>query len=677
MADFIGQALGNYRLVRLLGKGGFADVYLGEHIYLRTFAAIKVLHTLLAAGEGTSFFQREARILASLHHPNILPILDFGILENGTPYIVMSYAPNGTLRHHHPRGSQLPLTTVLSYVKPVAAALQYAHDKGIVHRDIKPENMLLSSNNEVLLSDFGIATLAESSRFQSTQEVLGTISYMAPEQLDGKSDPASDQYSLGVVIYEWITGKRPFSGSFTELAVKHMVESPPPLREAVSDISPEVEQVVLTALAKDPRQRFARVQAFANAFEQAVINQPGSPFVFTPPSAVPLPEPNQKRTSPPIFYPTPNEAIQSPYGGYNAPAAPILLRPSGPLELPVASSRSQAKRVSRRAVLVGLVGIVGLAAAEAVTAIRSSRASQSSTPTPTLPKIVIYRGHSDEVNAVNWSPDGKLIASGSRDDTARVWNSSTGNTIYTYSSNHSSVFGVVWSPNGQQIASAGADDTVQVWNATNGQHVLTYPGHSNAVLALAWSPNGKYIASGSLDNTVQVWDAITGNHIFTYKGHAAGVSAVTWSPDSSRIASASADKTVQIWDAATGMNRQIYGNHSAGVTTVEWSPDGQYIASGSIDKTVRVWDAPTVGKTFTFTYSGHSGQVNTLAWSPDSKLIASGGDDHTVRVWNTAQTFSFIYHGHSNWVRAVAWSPIDRRLASAGADRTVQVWRVT
>src|SRR2546425_483762 len=155
-----GQRLGNYRLSRLLGHGGFAEVYLGEHLYLKTSAAIKVLEMQLA-NDALDSFLNEARTIARLEHPNIVRVLEFG-MEGQTPFLVMSYAPNGTLRQLYPRGTILAPKSILPYVKQIAAALQYAHDKKLIHRDVKPENMLLGPNKEVLLSDFGLAIVAKS-----------------------------------------------------------------------------------------------------------------------------------------------------------------------------------------------------------------------------------------------------------------------------------------------------------------------------------------------------------------------------------------------------------------------------------------------------------------------------------------------------------------------------------
>ena len=267
MVDRTGEQIGNYRLVKLIGSGGFAEVYLGRQVYLDSAAAIKLLHTNLAQ-EDWEGFRAEARTLVSLVHPHIIRLLDFG-RDGSTPFLVMDYAPNGTLRQRIQRGQRLPLATVVDYTNQVASALQYAHNQKVIHRDIKPENMLVGRDNEILLTDFGIAVVSQSTRTQFTQETVGTIAYMAPEQIQAHPRAASDQYSLGVVVYEWLSGNRPFNGTFTELAVKHMMVPPPPLHEAVPDISPDVEQVVLTALAKDPKERFGNVQAFAMALERA------------------------------------------------------------------------------------------------------------------------------------------------------------------------------------------------------------------------------------------------------------------------------------------------------------------------------------------------------------------------------------------------------------------------
>jgi serine/threonine protein kinase len=263
MADRLGQQFGNYRLTRLIGQGAFAEVYLGEHIYLGTQAAIKVLCTQLT-GENIDQFRSGAHTIIQLKHPNIMRVFDFG-LEGGTPYMIMAYAANGTLRLQHPLGTVLPPTDILPYAKQVGAALQYAHGEQIIHRNVKPENMFLGRNREVSLGDFGLALIAQSDR----QEVAGTVAYLAPEQLQGRPCPASDQYSLGIVIYEWLSGTRPFKGTMREVLQQHFSTPPPSLREKVPALPQYLEHVVLKALAKKPEERYESVQAFIDAFEWA------------------------------------------------------------------------------------------------------------------------------------------------------------------------------------------------------------------------------------------------------------------------------------------------------------------------------------------------------------------------------------------------------------------------
>ena len=271
MTDRVGQHLGSYRLLRLLGRGGFASVYLGEHSYLRSPAALKVLHTHLSEEDAAQFL-REAQTLGRLTHPHIVRVLDFAVQE-GIPFLVMEYAPGGTLRMRHPIGTRLPLDPIVTYVSQVASALQYAHERRLIHRDVKPENLFLNEREEVLLGDFGLAMFAPQTRSGSTEAMdpamAGTAAYLAPEQVQGKPRPASDQYALGVVVYEWLCGRRPFGGTPIEVAMQHVSAPPPPLCEQVPDLAPAIEEVVLRALAKEPGQRFVSVQDFAMALQHA------------------------------------------------------------------------------------------------------------------------------------------------------------------------------------------------------------------------------------------------------------------------------------------------------------------------------------------------------------------------------------------------------------------------
>src|SRR5437588_288253 len=280
MVDLVGQQLSNYRLVRVLGQGGFGDVYLGEHTYLKSPAAIKVLHTALSDKHKASFL-KEAQLLVGLRHPHIVRFLEFGF-EGDFPFLIMEFAPNGTLRTRHPKGTRLPLEQIIHYVKQIAPALDHAHRQRVIHRDVKPENMLLSINGEVVLSDFGIAVVQCTMNSLSTQKQAGTPVYMAPEQGQGKPCAASDQYALGVMVYEWLCGEQPFLGTLWEVISQHHYHSPPSLRQRLSYPPVAVEEAGLKALANDRAQRFACVEDFAWALEQACCStQPLLPI--TPP----------------------------------------------------------------------------------------------------------------------------------------------------------------------------------------------------------------------------------------------------------------------------------------------------------------------------------------------------------------------------------------------------------
>jgi predicted ATPase/DNA-binding NarL/FixJ family response regulator len=261
------KQLGNYRVTRLIGTGAFADIYQGTHLYLNSHVAIKVPRGPFAGLDLESFLA-EARLLINLVHPHIIRLIDCGI-EADTPYLVMDYAPGGNLRQLHPPGSVVPLTTVVDYVSAIASALQYAHRQHVIHRDLKPENLLLGPTHELLLSDFGLAVIFPDVTPLQVQERFGTLEYMSPEQIRGQALPASDQYALAAMVYEWLSGQRLFRGTHAALINQHLYSAPSSFWEQHPDLSPAIEEVLFKALAKDPALRYVDVLSFACAFEEA------------------------------------------------------------------------------------------------------------------------------------------------------------------------------------------------------------------------------------------------------------------------------------------------------------------------------------------------------------------------------------------------------------------------
>ena len=530
----IGQSIGDYRLLRLLGQGTFGSVYLAEHLHDHTSAAVKVLHISLMGHGALHTFLNEARTIR-LRHPHIVPVLDFGLSRHDNlPYLVMAYANGGTLRDRYPEASKLSYETIDTYVQQLASALQYAHDHRVVHRDVKPENMLVADDGTIQLSDFGIAKISELASLASLHQVVGTPAYTAPEQGEGKACPASDQYALAVVVYEWLTGQRPFQGDPLAVMLHHRIDVPPSLRSICPSVSPEVEQVIFTALAKTPPDRFPSITHFAQALHTALQGD-----------AVPtLSSPNL-------------DLSQSPS------STTIPIPPPPPVNTGTFSRPFVAKPSRRTFLFVGactlIVGTGGLIWGLHQSAISVSSPTPSPTPSPIL------------------SP------------TPSPTPAPVGKTLFTFPA-----YTIAWSPDGKYFASGGEDTQVRIWDASTYENRLICKGHSQRVNMVAWSPDGRYIASSSDDNTLRVWDATTAQSLSGYGSSSKGVGSLAWSPDSKRIVKV-ADDMLQIWDTTTA--KMLFADSAAHVSSVAWSPDGKYIAGagGVGDFSVHIWDANTAG----------------------------------------------------------------------------------
>ncbi len=322
MESWIGQQLGPYELQSKLGAGGMGVVYRATHRRLGQARAIKVLPAALAHDETfLQRFEREARLSSELRHPNIVMIFDIAE-DQGVNYIVMELLDGRSLHEVIRKDGPLPIERSVVLLRQLAGALDFAHARGVVHRDIKPGNALVGDTDHLTLVDFGIARAAEGTRLTEASSRIGTAEYMAPESItDGDSGPGTDLYALGVIAYEMLTGRVPFTGVNSQTIMYAQIHTPPPSpRTFRTDLSPAVEAVVLRQLDKDPTRRFPTAQAFVAALEQARLGQPADERA-APTAAGSGYQPTALLDSPPDTG-QPSGTVQPPAGGPRAATRP-------------------------------------------------------------------------------------------------------------------------------------------------------------------------------------------------------------------------------------------------------------------------------------------------------------------------------------------------------------------
>ncbi|WIG60649.1 MAG: hypothetical protein OJF49_003397 [Ktedonobacterales bacterium] len=358
MLNLDGQVLdGKYRLIRKIGAGGMGEVYLGEQINLGRQVAVKVVSVDDAAfhskdtSEVRQQFEREAKTLANLTHPNILPVHDYGV-QSDLLYLIMDYAPGGSLADaikgngKHPLKLPAPVPFAVDLISQVASALQYVHERGIIHRDVKPGNVLIRVEDgqwHVLLADFGVARGVDTS---GRTQVTGTFLYMAPEQFNGKFSAASDQYALAVMAFQLLAGRTPFDGELAALTRAHLYEQPPSLHALNPAVSPAVEAVINRGLAKDPAQRYPTVAAFGLALREAAAGR------LAAPSSNPIADATTMAATPPPL--PPMQTQQGPAPQWNPSPAPQP-KPKG------GSGRVLVTALAAVLLLVAIIGGIGLA----------------------------------------------------------------------------------------------------------------------------------------------------------------------------------------------------------------------------------------------------------------------------------------------------------------------------
>jgi WD40 repeat protein/tRNA A-37 threonylcarbamoyl transferase component Bud32 len=698
----IGKRFGSYRVVSLLGHGGMGSVWLAERVdglFARRIA-LKLVHSALMSRVTSERFAREREILASLNHPNIARLIDAGIAEDGQPYLALEFVtgmPFTTYCDEH----RLPIRERLELFGQVLGAVHYAHAHLVIHRDLKPANILVTEDSQVRLLDFGIAKLLSEAAAKETELTqfggrAFTPDYAAPEQISGAPiTTATDVYALGVMLYELLTGERPYRlkrDSRGELEEAILQADPvAPSRAALSEIAAaarattvkklasalkgDLNTITIKALKKVTAERYAT----ANAFGEDIARFLGGDVVLAQPDRVSyraLKFARRHWVGLAAFA----VLVLTLAGGLAATSYEARLasqQRDAALEARFRSLTQTAAGHLKDADVPGALGIIleilprrgadRTYTPEALSVFQEARAADI--------QLLVLAGHTDRVRSAAFSADGQRIVTASADKTARVWDALSGRQTLLLSGHTKRVNSATFSPDGHRIVTSSADTSARIWDATTGQQLMLLAGHGDRVHGAAFSPDGQRVATASYDKTARIWDAATGREITVLNGHTDTVCTVAFSPDGGRVVTASYDKTARIWDAATGRQITILSGHLQSLADARFSPDGSRIVTASDDKTARIWNVATGREMLVL--KGHSLQVDGANFSPDGDRVVTASDDNTARVWDaTTGRQILLLFGHGLQVESAAFSPDGQSVVTASDDRTARVWDV-
>lgn len=691
------KRIGKYEVLAELGRGAMGTVYKARDPVLGRLVALKTMsESLLVEEEMRERFLREARSAAQLQHPNIVTIYDFNPHAEGGPFIAMELLDGQSLGQLMDEGRPARLEDKVNLTVQVCRGLDFAHKRGVIHRDIKPGNIQVLADGTAKILDFGIARREDTTLKTKTGLVMGTPNYMAPEQIVGAPvDHRADMWALGIILYELLSGRRPFDSETVPTLIYRIVhQSLPPLDPRQLGLPQELVDVVDKALAKDPDARFRDMAEMAGALQRSL----GAPV-------------SEKTIS--------DEARESGYQR-NLHLAGTLLAQGQPARALEAARRAQALEPSRSEIIKLIQEIEAhlKQSAEAQTMLvsgpREAGAGADVEKWIDEARLALTAGHRTEalrivedVLAVQPSFGPAVELREILDKPAAPGRTRTGQ-LRTYtqaemrirrvsSFQERTTFGerlgaqvIAIAPRERLLAAGGSDGAIRLWDIETRSKVATLrsgmhqrAGHEGLVTTLAFSADGAFIASGHLDGAIHVWSLDTGEEIQARLSHEASVRAMQFSPDGRFLASGAMDSTLKLWSmhmVRTGEAHRILTRQPAGVTSLAFAHEGALVATGHANRIVRVHDVSKLGSgdgkaRLVATLRGHQAAVSCLTVAPDGNLLVTGGQDRTIRLFNLQRRAGVgVLEGHKKPVSCIAVFPDGQRAASVAMEESVIIW---